>query len=78
MREYLPPDRAEKAKKELEERCRTPAAIEQDRSAALRAAKTGIIDYPVGSELHTLWSDGTNDGTFENNHGCWTLFGPIE
>lgn len=78
MRQYLPPDRAKRVKEQLRERCCTPACIEQDRLAALRAAETGEIDYLARDELHTLWSDGRDDGTFENNHGCWDLFAHVE
>jgi len=59
-----------------DERARLNRLALQRQFASAEKRET-LVDIPsngAGRELHKLWSDGVDNGTFENNHGCWSYF----
>lgn len=63
------------------------AVLEEERARLNRLAlrrqfasadsRDTLVDLPGngdGREIHKLWSDGADNGVFENNHGCWDFF----
>lgn len=65
---------AAEARAELDRRFRENDALQKQLVlAAQSAAANKKVDYLSDEEVHTLWSDGTDDGTFTNTHECWNL-----
>ena len=66
---------AAEARAELDKRYERNKALQrQVEIAARRAAAEKKIDYMSGEEVHMLWSDGEDDGTFTNTHEFWNLY----
>lgn len=66
---------ATEARAELDRRYEQNKALQRQlETAARRAAANKKIDYLSDEEVHVLWSDGEDDGTFTNTHECWNLY----
>ena len=37
-----------------------------------------LVDLGLDKTVYTLWSDGSGDDMFANNHGCWLLLGTVK
>ena len=66
--------RAAAARAELNRRYAANELLQRQVEHAARLSRaSGLVNYLADDDVHTLWSDGSDDGAFANTHECWDL-----
>lgn len=77
MREMLPQEAIQTALAELDKQVDKVALQRQVESIMQNTSPSNSIIYMEPDEVHRFWSNNVDNGTFENNHQCWSFFDPV-